>query len=198
MSHLTEWQACQGDREKRGEMIQAISRIAKIHPKSVHRSFKRVQKTQRITGNKYGRRIYYGKDVDAALYDVWDAANQPCGELLCPMMPEYIACMKKINRWKHSEEATLKLLEMSEGTVKLKTTRYRVKYSIAKGRSTTKPSSLKSIIPIFKGPWGNLAPGNGQIDTVAHCGSSVFGDFAYTVSFIDTPTYWGGAQGPVE
>lgn len=190
-SHLIEWLACQGDRKKRGEMIKAISCIAKVHSKSVSRSFKRVQMKDESSERKRGRKIYYGKDVDVALFDLWDVASRPCGELLHPMIPEYIKLSKQVGRWKHSLKATEQLFQMSQGTIKLKTKLFRQKYGIFHGRSTTKPSSLKSIIPVFKGPWENLPPGNGQLDTVAHCGDSVAGDFVYTVSFVDASTYWG-------
>ncbi|MFH1947352.1 MAG: hypothetical protein ABIJ23_04330 [Candidatus Magasanikbacteria bacterium] len=190
-SHLAEWLAIRGDREKRGKMAEEISRIAKIHVKSVSRSFKRVQ-LKSETGQEYrGRPMVYTKDVDSALFDVWETAYRPCGELLHPSIKTYVIAHQQLNRWHHSPEATKKLLSISLATVKRKTKVFRQKYGTFHGRSTTNPSSLKSIIPIFKGPWNDLKPGNGQLDTVAHCGDSVAGDFVYTVSFVDSPTYWG-------
>ena len=56
---------------------------------------------------------------------------------------------------------------------------------VRKRLSSTKPSALKAIIPIFKGPWKDLPPGHKQIDTVAHCGDTLLGDFAYSLSAID-------------
>jgi len=190
-AHLTKWLACHGDRKKRGKMIKEISNIAKIHKKSVSRSFKRVQMEDESSVKKCGRKIYYGKDVDAALFDVWDAANRPCGELLKPSVLVYINAHKELKKWKHTPETTDRLLQMSEGTIKAKTKTLRKKYGIFHGKSTTKPSSLKHIIPIFKGPWENLEPGNGQLDTVAHCGASIAGDFVYTLGYIDSAVYWG-------
>lgn len=190
-AHLTEWLVCRGNREKRGEMIKEISNIAKIHPNSVSRSFKRIQFDDKSSIKKCGRKIYYGKDVDAALFDVWNTANRPCGELLKPLILEYVDAFKKLKKWKHTTEATDKLLKMSEGTIKDKTKTLRKKYGIFHGKSTTSPSSIKHIIPIFKGPWDNLDPGNGQLDTVAHCGNTVAGDFVYTVSYVDSAVYWG-------
>jgi len=190
-AHLREWLSLQRDRKKRGEMAKEISRIAKVHLKSVSRSFKRVQMAIETGEEKRGRDAYYTPDVIAALYDVWDAANQPCGELLIPLMKDYVAGFKQLGRWKHTDEATRKLFEMSLTTLKRKIKRLRIKYGVQRGRSTTNPSALKHLIPIFKGPWDNLAPGNGQIDTVAHCGDSLFGDYVFTVSFVDSATYWG-------
>jgi hypothetical protein len=58
------------------------------------------------------------------------------------------------------------------------------------GRGTTKPSDLKEIIPIRRGPWQNPLPGFGEVDTVAHCGSTISGDFCYTVQYTDVATIW--------
>lgn len=189
--HLPDWLACRHDRQKRGEMARTIAGIARVHLKSVPRSFKRAQMKRASEKEKRGRSTFYTADVIAALCDVWEAANRPCGELLHPLIAEYMAGYKQVGRWKHTNEATEKLLAMSEGTVKRRTKALRLKYGINHGRSTTSPSALKHLIPIFKGPWDNLAPGNAQIDTVAHCGDSLAGDFVYTLSFIDAATYWG-------
>ena len=190
-THLAAWLACQGDRKKRGEMAKEISRIAQLHPKSVGRSFRRVQMKGKTDEERRGRKTIYTKDVDAALYDIWEAANRPCGENLHPLFAEYVRSFKKINRWKHASEATDKLLVMSLGTMKTKVKTFRLKYGVNRGKSSTKPSDLKQIIPIFKGPWDKLDPGNGQLDTVAHCGDSLLGDFVYTVSYVDAALYWG-------
>lgn len=190
-NHLAEWLACRGDREKRGRMAKEISRIAKVHIKSVSRSFHRIQMKDKSNLNRRGRKAIYTPDVRAALFEVWQAANRPCGENLRPMIVDYIKAFKKVNRWTYNQETTEKLLKMSLGTIKTKVKALRLKYSLNRGQSSTKPSNIKSIIPVFKGPWTNLDPGHGQLDTVAHCGSSLSGDFVYTLSYIDAELYWG-------
>lgn len=189
--HLGDWLSAAGDKKKRGEMVRIMSESAKVHPKSVPRSFSRVQQKRSTDTEHRGRYAYYTKDVDAALFDVWEAANRPCGELLHPLVCEYVDGFMQAKRWTHSESATRRLRTMSIATVKRKTSALREKYGDTHGRGTTRASPLKHLIPIFKGPWEGLAPGNGQIDTVAHCGESVAGDFAYTVNYTDAPTYWG-------
>jgi len=190
-THLDEWLKAKGDRKKRGKMAKDISRIAKIHIKSVGRSFRRVQMKSNGNLAKRGRKTIYTKDVDAALFDVWETAHRPCGENMFPLLREYVSGFKKANCWHHSHKTTEKLLSMSLGTMKSKIKSLRLKYGVNRGKSSTKPSQLKNIIPIFKGPWKDLDPGHGQLDTVAHCGSSLLGDFVYTVSYIDATLYWG-------
>lgn len=188
--HLHEWLAIRGDKKKRGEMVREIAHIASIHPKSVARSFRRVQMASPAVQERRGRPPLYTPDVRAALYDVWEAANRPCGELLHPVVSEYLTGFYRVRRWTHSDEVTEKLLRMSEHTMKRIVLKLRQKYGVAHGKSTTTASALKNIIPIFKGPWDNLPPGNGQLDTVAHCGDSVAGDYVFTVSFVDAALYW--------
>jgi hypothetical protein len=190
-THLAAWLKCRGDREKRGKMAKEISSIAQVHIKSVGRCFRRVQMKGKSGLELRGRKAVYTKDVDYALKDVWEAASRPCGENLYPMLSMYVDGFKAAKRWDHTPGATDKLFAMSLGTMKTRVKALRLKYGVNRGKSATKPSELKSIIPIFKGPWGNLDPGNGQLDTVAHCGSSLLGDFVFTVSYIDAPTYWG-------
>ena len=59
-----------------------------------------------------------------------------------------------------------------------------------KGLSSTKPSNLKELIPVRRGPWGNVLPGVGEIDTVAHCGNTLEGSFAYTLQYTDVNLLW--------
>ena len=189
--HLGAWLSAAGDKQKRGALVKRISETAKVHPKSVPRSFSRVQRARATGEEQRGRAVYYTKDVDVALFDVWEAANQPCGELLHPVIADYVDGFVREKEWKHSREATRKLTEMSVRTMKRRTAFLRKKYGDTHGRGTTRASPLKHLIPIFKGPWEGLPPGNGQLDTVAHCGESVAGDFAYTVNYTDAAVYWG-------
>ena len=92
--------------------------------------------------------------------------------------------------WHHDEQATGLLLEMSLGTMKNRIGGFRKVSGRHRGKSTTKPGSLKEIIPIRRGPWENPRPGFGEIDTVAHCGASLGGDYAFSVQYTDIATIW--------
>ena len=59
------------------------------------------------------------------------------------------------------------------------------------GRSTTKPGTLlRKQIPIKTNQWDETRPGFLEADTVAHCGASTAGMFAYTIDFVDIATGW--------
>lgn len=187
--HLAAWLA--SDRKGRGKITRNICAVAKVHPKSVPRSFRRVQMHDVGIPEKRGRNTIYGADVDAALKEVSEAASHPCGENLHSLIPEYVRIFKRDDMWRHSEEATAKLLAMSCATVKRKAEKFSHIRKMVRGKSTTKPGSIKSLIPVRSGPWCDAPTGTVQIDTVAHCNDSIAGDFVYTVNAADVATLWG-------
>lgn len=84
---------------------------------------------------------------------------------------------------------------MSERTVKRRVALFRTEDGVrTRGLPGTSPSALKNIIPIRKGPWTNTAPGDGQLDTVAHCGQSLAGSFVWTLNCTDAAAYWVGIR----
>lgn len=189
--HLAAWLKAKEDKHKRGEIIQHICFVAGIHPKSVSRSFKRVQMHDPGIGERRGRKTYYTPDVIAALKQVWDMASEPCGENLHAVIAEYVRILTRDGAWKHSEDATKKLLVMSLGMVKKRVVRFSRRSFLAHGKSTTKQGAIHTLIPIRTGPWDAAPVGTEQIDTVAHCGNSVAGTFVYTVNGTDVPSLWG-------
>lgn len=192
--HLEVWLKVKGDRKRRCEMTDHIVFVTGCHRKSVPRSFTRTQMKDRSVQESRGRKVVYTPDVRAALCVVWEACDWACGELLHPLIGEYVEILKRDGMWKHTQEATDKLLEMSLGTCKREVGYLRKHSRRSCGLSTTRPSHLKSIIPIFKGPWNTSQVGEGQLDTVAHCGETLGGDYVFTVNYVDAPTYWSARR----
>ena len=190
-SRLPEWLKANGDRRKRGEITRAVSLVTGLHPKSVSRSFKRAQMRDHGLTETRGRPVVYGPDVTAALRTIWEAGNEPCGENLYPVIAEYVAILKRDGDWDHRESATESLLRMSEGTVKMRISSFERSRGGCRGKSTTKPGSILSMIPVRADGWKNAPTGTMQIDTVAHCGHTVAGDFVYTVNASEVGTLWG-------
>ena len=60
-----------------------------------------------------------------------------------------------------------------------------------RGRATTKPGTLlRKQIPLKTNQWDESRPGFLEADTVAHCGDSMAGMFAFTVDCVDIATGW--------
>lgn len=189
--HLGAWLKARGDRKKRGEIIRHVCFVTGVHPKSVPRSFRRVQMRDSAGEKRRGRKTRYTPDVTAALKEVWEAASEQCGENLHSQIAEYVRILIRDGMWRHGVEATAKLLSMSPATVRRRTGKFVHVRRMVRGKSTTKPGSILSVIPLRSGPWNDAPVGTAQIDTVAHCGDTVAGDFVYTVNAADVSTLWG-------
>lgn len=185
-----------GGRRRCGEILDIVCDVAKMTRKAAIRKFRRLQTKDPCEEEKRGRAVYYTADVTAALKYVWDASNGLCGELLHPIISDYVTIFKRDKTWNHSDEATGKLLKISERTVKRRVTEFEQVKRKGQGFSSTSPSNVKTIIPVYMGPWKDLDPGHEQIDTLVHCGSTLKGDMVYTLNSTDVATYWNvlGAQ----
>lgn len=179
-----------GGRKKCGEILDIVCDISQMHRKAVIRRFGILQTKDPLMEDGRGRDVYYTPDVTAALKDIWDACNGLCGELLHPLIKEYVGIFKRDRLWKHEDTATGKLLAMSVGTVKERVGRFMNTRRKGRGISSTSPSQLKHIIPIFHGDWSEKLSGTGQIDTIVHCGHTLIGDMVFTLNYIDVPVLW--------
>ena len=174
---------------EKGRVLNALQRQAGMRRESIIRSFRRLQLKSVGDEKKRGRKTYYTADVCAALKEIWEAANQCCGELLHPVIPEYVSVFQRDGMWKHNDTTTGKLLAMSMATVKRRVSAWEC-LNGRRGISTTTPSAIKERVPLFQGSWLEVPVGMGQIDTVAHCGGSLAGDFAYSAGYVDVSSGW--------
>jgi hypothetical protein len=178
-------------RKEKGFILDRLEKTVHMHRKALIRRLRVLQMRNEVyMVDGRGRPLYYTPDVTAALKDLWDASFDLCGELLHPLIGEYVEIFKRDKMWNHAEEATGKLLGMSMGTCKDRVGQFQKARRKGRGFSSTSPSALKHLIPIFTGPWKDVLPGVGQVDTVVHCGSTLAGDMAYTLNYIDIATSW--------
>lgn len=125
------------------------------------------------------------------LTKLWGFSNFASGKRLVGMLPSYIETLVRDKEIVVADWEKELLLKISAATIDrlLKSEKKKV---FGKGRTTTKPGTLlKHQIPIHVFTrWSDRKPGFGEIDLVAHCGSSAKGEFAYTLDFIDLDTNW--------
>lgn len=176
------------------QILDTVCSLTGLHRKAAIRKFKVLQLRSPGHIAKRGRPVTYTPDVTLALKDIWLAASELCGELIHPVIAEYVAILSRDGQWQHTKATTAKLLKMSEITCKRRVNTFMTGRNPSHGLSVTKPGALKEIIPIFTGPWKDKPPGYGQLDTVVHCGSSLTGNMAFTVNWTDVATLWGGRR----
>ena len=177
-------------RIRKKEILNTICELMNIHRKTAVRKFHRLQFDVGDAKKKRGRKAWYTTDVVIALKTIWLVLGEVCGELIHPMINEIISVLKQRGEWHHSINSTEKLHMMSLATTKRIVGKFFKIRNRRRGISATKPNHIKSIIPIFTGPWEMKPPGYGQIDTVVHCGSTLCGDMVYSVNFTDVATGW--------
>ncbi|MBU6232485.1 hypothetical protein KGP36_07680 [Patescibacteria group bacterium] len=168
-------------KRQKGEILDRLEKTLYMHRKAIIRRFRVLQTRKEGVDwtDRRGRSVYYGKDATEVLREIWEISHECCAERLAEIRAEYVSKLKRDGMWKHSDEATGKLLAMSIGTIKSRLSSFDRVVS-GGGRCMTKPSSLKEIIPVRRGPWENPPPGFLEADTVAHCGNDASGEFAYT------------------
>lgn len=178
-----------GSKAERSAILDAVCRVVGLARKSAIRRFHTLLVRSPYWHDRRSGQVRYGQDVTVALKDIWELAGRICAERLHGKVGEYIKQSELANRWPHDSETGALLLRMSVGTMKSRIIAFDNPTG-RPGRGTTKPSVLKEIVPIRRGPWDSPSPGFGEIDTVAHCGDSIGGDFTYTVQYTDVATIW--------
>lgn len=185
------WKA---DKKRRGEILDSVVEVTGLTRKGAIKRFRRLQKKDPAHQETRGRPVYFTPDVIAALKEVWEIGSEACGENLHPLIGEYVDIQIREKKWGHDEVVTFKLRKMSRASVKKyvgQFTRTRRNFG---GKSTTQKSSVISMVPIRMDGWDKAEVGVEQIDTVAHCGMSVAGDFMFTTNASDVATLWGSRR----
>ncbi len=120
---------------------------------------------------------------------IWLTANLPCSKRLKVVLPLWLPGYVQ-EYGDLSAEVTEALIDMSPATMDRLLKPVRVQYK-GRGRSTTKPGTLlRKQIPIKTNQWDESRPGFLEADTVAHCGTSMAGMFAFTIDGVDIATGW--------
>jgi hypothetical protein len=138
----------------------------------------------------------YGYDTLKVLQLVWTLSGEPCGKYLAPIMVDMLESLERFGELKPVEHrlndhVRRQLVAMSPATIdRLLKPAKDARYPDAV--STTRPGSLlRSEIPVRQAlDEMEQRPGFLEIDLVAHCGHSLEGEFAYTLTATDVFTGW--------
>ena len=133
--------------------------------------------------------VYNKPSIMKPLKVIWRAAHLPCSKRLKAILPLWLPSYSK-EYGELSEAVTTALHRISAPTIDRLLTPARIQYG-GRGRSTTKPGTLlKTHIPIKTNQWDEKRPGFLEADTIAHCGESMAGMFAFTLDSVDIATGW--------
>lgn len=138
---------------------------------------------------KPGKKKIYKPDVLLdPLKKIWLATDQMCGKRLKRALPLWVPHYEKHHE-PLSEDVSTQLVSMSAATIDRLLKPIKARYG--KGLSGTKPGSLlRKQIPISTNQWDSKQVGFMEADTVAHCGTSLMGDFVWSITLTDIFSGW--------
>lgn len=127
--------------------------------------------------------------IEPVVRQMWLTAEQPCGKRLVPILEQWLPYYER--RYGRVSKPQRQLLRrVSAATLDRLLAPARAEYP-GRGRCGTKPGSLlKTEIPIRTGTWDLTQPGYLEADSVAHCGTSLAGDFIWSLTYTDIFSGW--------
>jgi len=145
-------------------------------------------KPEKTTPTRRRRCFQYSERSMDILTVLWRYSGHLCSARLKEALPIWIPKVRERLRITPEIEGELKSISARQMENRLKVHKHRLKKSLY-GR--TRPGALlKSMIPIRTSNWDIRLPGFLEIDTVAHCGNSLYGDFIWTLDATDIQTGW--------
>ena len=137
------------------------------------------------------RKQTYDGQVTAALAEVWEIFDYPCGQRLKPVLEVELDRLMDLGELGVSDEVALKLKTMSSATIDRKLKHQREVLHLLRSKGGPKPGSLlKRKIPIRLTEWDTSKTGYVEMDLVVHCGSSTFGEYISTLSTTEVSCGW--------
>lgn len=140
--------------------------------------------TPRTYTKRVGAPRKYSEGVSSKLAELWAIMGNPCSTTLKEALPHWLPydldCDEEIKR---------SLLQMGSSTIERHLRPWKKK--MPKGRSTTTPPKMKVQIPLeLLKDDERESIGYFEADTVAHCGDSLSGQFAWSLTMTDICTGW--------
>jgi hypothetical protein len=133
----------------------------------------------------------YTEDTRVALEKIWALSGFQNSKSLASQMDMWVSTLTRFNEIDISEETEKQLLKISAATIDRLLSKAR-KSMVTRGKTTTKGGDLlKNSIKIRKAmDEVEQRPGFVEADTVAHCGNTLAGEFARTITLTDVYTGW--------
>lgn len=120
---------------------------------------------------------------------IWLAADQICGKRLQVVLQDWLHFYEE-EFGDLDEIIRFKVLQKSSATLDRLLKPLKANYK-GRGISGTKPGTIiKNQIPIKTNQWEETKPGFMEADTVAHCGTSLEGNFVWSLTMTDILLTW--------
>jgi hypothetical protein len=173
--------------KKRSVLLDELCALTGMNRKYLIR---KLNKKKKRTPPRRGPKPTYAPEVYLPIIKtIWLAADQICGKRLKPVLRDWLR-FYEAELGALDETLKVKLLQISSATLDrlLKPLKCNLR---GRGISGTKPGTLlKNQIPIKTNQWEETKPGFMEADTVAHCGTSLEGNFVWSLTMTDILLTW--------
>lgn len=169
-------------RKARGRLLDEFVEITGWDRKHANKVLlgKRRRKGRR---GKRGAPRKYGGYLAEALKTCWLAMEQPCGKRMKDMLPlwaRHLDC---------AEEIRAQLVGISAASID----RLLRGFKVTAGKKVRPPkpaSAVKALVEVRAQSWDTSETGWTEVDTVAHCGGDMGGDFIWTLTSVEISSGW--------
>jgi hypothetical protein len=177
-----------GNRAQKKKILDEFCEVHHYHRKSATRLLNQLAIPDKARRKPGKAKAYKPEILLEPLKRLWLATDQMCGKRLKQALPLWLT-----HYGKHFDELPQgvyeQLLTISAATIDRLLKPIKVRYG--RGLSGTKPGSLlKTQIPIKTNQWDITKVGFMEADTVAHCGTTLAGDFVWSLTLTDIASGW--------
>jgi len=165
------------------EKTLILDEFTKICEISRKHAIKLLHEALRELPARPGPKVTYGLNIHEHIVRLWRAMNQMCSKKMVAAIPLWLEYYYGI-----TPDERVQLKQISASTIDRILAKHREEAK--KGRSSTEPSLIKNKIPIKLLDDLVLAPGFIEADTVAHCGTSLAGEFINSLTMTDLYSSW--------
>ncbi len=185
--HLMQQRYLQADRVVRGQLLDEMQTVTKLHRKALIRLM-HTSLHRRPRQRQRGR--LYGPEVDDALRVIAESMNYICAERLTPNLPWLARQLAAHGEMVASADLLYQLERISVRTVRRILARIQQDRPRLPRKGPKPPNAALRNVPMKRIPWDEQEPGHFEVDLVHHCGCSASGDYLHTLQMVDVATGW--------
>lgn len=169
-------------RKEKRLILSELEKNLGIHRKSAIRALGSV-KTKRSLETR-GRRRIYNDFVIQHLKTIWLMMGQLCSRRMKKALPRWI------RNYAAPENTKILLLKMGKSSIDKYLRPSKAQHRRHWNSGTKSGKYIKTMIPIKPLDYNVTEVGSVEADTVHHCGGSLSGAYAITLTVTDVPTSW--------
>jgi hypothetical protein len=136
------------------------------------------------------RRPVYGRLVRVALETLWEIFDRPCGQRLKPLVEEEVVRLRALGELKIDEKTARQLRRVSPATIDRLLTAKKTEWIAQRRYGRAGGNLIAKKIPLKMTDWDLSQVGFLEMDLVLHCGASVAGEYAHSLSALEIGSAW--------